>query len=150
MALTTASTYSASAVGLYAVNTSSTTSALANTGDTLVGASITAENTIENSIIVAGFDVKVAFANIGVHFGYQLSHNGTNWSRAVDISTDGTPNVTGVHVYLVDLTGVYAPYVRFIFNPSDSVVDLLGAGGSDNENVGTSGTLQLFYAYKRS
>tara|TARA_Y100000310_G_scaffold309623_1_gene353920 strand:- start:373 stop:819 length:447 start_codon:yes stop_codon:yes gene_type:complete len=148
MAVTTGSAFAKSTTAGYTVRTSSTTSTLANTGDTVVSAAIDSSvDSIENKVIVAGIDVKVAYANVEAHFGYQLSHNGSNWSRTVDIETDTTPDVTGVHVFRADLSNVYAPYFRFIWNPSSSVADILAAA-SDNVNVGTSGTLQVFFAYK--
>ena len=148
MAITTGSAFASSVTSGYSVRTSSTTSTLANTGDTIVSATIDSNiDTIENKIIVVGIDVKVAFANVEAHLGWQISHNGTNWTQTVDIETDTTPDVTGVHVYRTDLSYVYAPYFRLIWNPSNSVSDILAAA-SDNVNVGTSGTMQLFYAYK--
>jgi hypothetical protein len=148
MAITTGSSFASSTTAGYVVKTSSTTSALANTGDTIVSAAIDSSvDTIENKIIVVGIDVQVAFLDVEAHLGYQLSHNGTNWTRTVNIETDTTPNVLGVHVYRADLTNVYAPYFRFIWNPNNTTSDIL-AVASDNVNVGTTGTLQIFFAWK--
>tara|TARA_R100001082_G_scaffold106462_2_gene79359 strand:+ start:12 stop:458 length:447 start_codon:yes stop_codon:yes gene_type:complete len=148
MAITTASAFASSTTAGYTVRTSSTTSALANTGDTIVSAAIdTSVDPIENKKIVVGVEVKTAFANVEAHLGYQLSHNGSDFTQTVDISTDTTPDVAEVHVFTADLTNVYAPYIRFIFNPSSSVKGILAAA-SDNVNVGTSGQLQFFFAYR--
>ena len=135
MATATAPSLGAATVNGYTVKTTGTSSTLSGATDTLVSPNISANtDTIENKKIVAGIDIKVAFSDVAATLVLQVSHNGTDWADAVTISSDTTPNVTGVKTFLVDLTNIYAPYFRIHFNPTGL-------------SVGTSGTAQFFYAF---
>tara|TARA_Y100001973_G_C5133572_1_gene299092 strand:+ start:346 stop:759 length:414 start_codon:yes stop_codon:yes gene_type:complete len=135
MASATTPAFASATVNGYTVKTSSTTSTLSGATDTIVGANILANtDKIENKKIIMGIDVKVAFSDVAATLTLQVSHNGTDWADAATLSSDTTPNVTGVKTFLVDLTNIYAPYFRLHFNPTGL-------------SVGTSGTLQMFYAY---
>tara|TARA_R100000742_G_C4278310_1_gene100969 strand:+ start:1764 stop:2174 length:411 start_codon:yes stop_codon:yes gene_type:complete len=135
MATSQTSAYVQATVAGYTVKTTPTSSALSGATDTLVSTSIASNtDTIENKKIVAGMDVKVAFSDVAATLVLQVSHNGTDWADAVTITSDTTPNVTGVKTFLVDLTNIYAPYFRIHFNPTGL-------------SVGTSGTAQFFYAF---
>jgi hypothetical protein len=135
MATSTSAAFASTLTNGYTVRTTPTTSALVSTGDTLVSQNInTNTDSIENKKIVMGFDVKVAYLNVGMSLELQVSHNGTDWAVAVTIDADIEENGTGVKTYLVDLTSIYAPYARLICN-------------RDGKNVGTSGTGQFFFAY---
>lgn len=120
----------------YTVKTTPTSSTLSAATDTLVSTTIASNtDTIENKKIIMGMDVKVAFSDVAATLKLQVSHNGTDWADASTISTDVTPNVTGVKTFLVDLTNIFAPYFRLHFN-------------DPGLSVGTSGTAQFFYAFK--
>ena len=136
MATSESLSFASATVAGYTVKTTPTTSALSSGTDTLVSTNI-ASNTdeIENKKIIMGMDVKVAFSNVAATLKVQASHNGTDWADVATLSSDTTPDVTGVKTFVADLTNVYAPYFRLHFNDSGL-------------NVGTSGTTQFFYAYK--
>ena len=139
MATTSAAAFASSVTAGYVVRTTPTTSVLAANTDNIVSPAIDSSvNTIENKIIVCGIDIKVNFTDNAAEFDYQISHNGSDWSAVVQISADGAPAMTaagGPYVHRLDLSSVYAPYFRFLLN-------------TNGANVGTSGTLQFFFAYK--
>ena len=86
----------------------------------------------------------MAYSDVAAYLIFEVSHNGTDWATAVDMSTDLTPNVTGVKTFLLDLTNIYAPYMRFRVNGG-----LTTAKASiSSASMGTSGTMQFFFAYK--
>ena len=121
----------------YNVRTTPQTSASGLTaGDSIASVSIdTSANAIENKKIVMGTDIKTAFNDVAMTLTVQVSHDGINWADAVTLSSDITPNNTGVKTFLADLTNIYAPYFRLHAN-------------SDAKAAGGSGELQMFYAYK--
>ena len=86
-------------------------------------------------------DVKVAFADVAAVLTLQVSHNGSDWVDVSTLSSDTTPNVTGVKTFFVDVSSIYAPYFRLHFNGSSTAV-------LTTQSVGTSGTMQFFFAYK--
>ncbi len=136
MATSQSLSFASATVAGYTVKTTPTTSVLSAGTDTLVSTSIaTNTDAIENKKIIMGMDVKVAFSDVNAVLKVQVSHNGTDWADAATLSSDTTPNVTGVKTFVADLTNVYAPYFRLHFNDSGL-------------NVGTSGTAQFFYAFK--
>ena len=142
MAELAAAAFATTTAGGYTVQTSATSGPVASTGDSIVSQVIdTGLRDIENKKIVTGVETLTTnFADVAAHLAYQVSHNGTEWSPTVDISTDvagSTLNVVGVYVHQWDLSSVYAPYFRLVFNP------LIGT-----ENIGTSGTMKFFFAYK--
>jgi hypothetical protein len=136
MATTTSSSFAKSTTAKYKVRTTSTTSALASTGDTLVSSAIASDVDLwENKKIVMGVDIKVAYLDVVAILAYQLSHDGINWTAGTTLSADITPNVTGVKIVEADFSDKFAPYMRVIVN-------------EDGKSMGTSGTCQFFFAYK--
>ena len=145
MATRTSPVFASATVNGYTVKTTGTTTALAGATDETVSVSIeTNTDSVENKKIVAGVDVKVAYSDVNASLIWEVSHNGTDWATAVDMSTDLTPNVLGVKTFLVDLTNIYAPYMRMRVNggvtTAKSTITSL--------SMGTSGTMQFFFAYK--
>jgi hypothetical protein len=139
VAIETAPAFVTTTVNGYTIRTTTTSTALSGTTNSLVSAIILpSADAIENKKIIMGLDIKVAFSDVQARLILQGSHNGTDWIDIASLSTDTTPNVTspsGVRPYFVDLTDVYTPNFRLHFN-------------STTQNVGTSGTLQFFFAYK--
>ena len=135
MATSTSPSFATATVNGYTVKTTATSSTLSGASDILVSQNISANtDKIENKKVVMGIDIKVAFSNVAALLKLQVSHNGTDWADAVTISSDTTPDVTGVKTFLVDLTNIYSPYFRLIFNDTGL-------------SVGTSGTAQFFYDF---
>ena len=144
MALLAAQAFASSTTAGYKVQTSANSGPVSSGADSIVSQPIdTSVRNIENKKIVVGIDVTTAFADVAAYLGYQVSHDGTNWSPSVTISTDvatgTTLNVTGVYVHQWDLSDVYAPYIRLVFNQAENAV-----------TVDTNGVLKFFFAYKTS
>tara|TARA_Y100000310_G_C20346412_1_gene652230 strand:- start:231 stop:659 length:429 start_codon:yes stop_codon:yes gene_type:complete len=142
MALLAAQAFASSTTAGYTVQTSATSGPVSSGTDSIVSQPIdTSLRPIENKKIVTGIVVVVAFADVAAYLGYQISHDGTNWSPSSTISTDvatgTTLNVTGTYVHQWDLSDVYAPYIRLVFNQAENAV-----------TVDTSGTMKFFFAYK--
>ena len=142
MALLAAQAFASSTTAGYTVQTSATSGPVSSGADSIVSQPIDSSlRTIENKKIVTGIVVVVAFADVAAYLGYQVSADGTNWSPSSTISTDvatgTTLNVTGTYVHQWDLSSVYAPYFRLVFNQAENAV-----------TVATSGTLKFFFAYK--
>ena len=136
MAIETAPTFATTTVNGYTIRTSTTSSALSSGANSLVSATIQpSTDAIENKKIIMGIDIKVAFADVAAILKIQGSHNGTDWLDIATLDSDTTPNSTGVQHFFVDLSNVYTPNFRLHFNSSALT-------------VGTSGTLQFFFAYK--
>lgn len=136
MATTTAPAFASSSVNGFTVKTTSTTTGFSAGGDTVVSPNISTNvDNINNKKLIMGIDVKVAYANVAATLVLQASHNGTDWVDYATLSSDTTPDVTGVKLFVVDTTNLYAPYYRLHFNPTGLT-------------VGTSGTLQFFLANK--
>mgnify|MGYP003131402478 CR=1 FL=1 len=145
MATRTSGVFASATVNGYTVKTTPTTTALAGATDETVSVNIeTDSDAIENKKIVAGVDIKVAYSDVAAYLIFEVSHNGTDWATAVDMSTDLTPNVTGVKSFLLDLTDIFAPYMRFRVNGGTTTAKAAISATS----MGTSGTMQFFFAYK--
>ena len=131
--------FAESTTGLYTVQQTATALALGSGkgSDRLTSQSInTSTNRIMGKKVVVGIDVKGAYSNVAAPLSVELSPDGTNWSTSVATAlADTTPDSTGVKVGLADLTDIEAPYARFVFN-------------TNAENVGETGTLEFFFAYK--
>jgi len=142
MAERTAPSFATTTVNGYTVRTTTTSSTLAGSTDSLVSENIVpSADSFENKKIVMGMDVKVAFADVAAVLTLQVSHNGSDWVDVSTLSSDTTPNVTGVKTFFVDVSSIYAPYFRLHFNGSSTAV-------LTTQSVGTSGTMQFFFAYK--
>jgi len=142
MAERTAPSFATTTVNGYTVRTTTTSSTLAGSTDSLVSENIVpSADSFENKKIVMGMDVKVAFADVAAVLTLQVSHNGSDWVDVSTLSSDTTPNVTGVKTFFVDVSSIYAPYFRLHFNGSSAPV-------LTTQSVGTSGTMQFFFAYK--
>ena len=142
MAERTAPSFATTTVNGYTVRTTTTSSTLAGSTDSLVSENIVpSTDSFENKKIVMGMDVKVAFADVPAVLTLQVSHNGSDWVDVSTLSSDTTPNVTGVKTFFVDVSSIYAPYFRLHFNGSSTTV-------LTTQSVGTSGTMQFFFAYK--
>ena len=136
MAIETAPAFATTTVNGYTIRTSTTSSALSSGANSLVSATIQpSTDAIENKKIIMGIDIKVAFSDVDAILKIQGSHNGTDWLDIATLDSDTTPNSTGVQPFFVDLSNVYTPNFRLHFNSSALT-------------VGTSGTLQFFFAYK--
>jgi hypothetical protein len=142
MAERTAPSFATTTVNGYTVRTTTTSSTLAGSTDSLVSENIVpSADSFENKKIVMGMDIKVAFADVTAVLTLQVSHNGSDWVDVSTLSSDTTPNVTGVKTFFVDVSSIYAPYFRLHFNGSSTTV-------LTTQSVGTSGTMQFFFAYK--
>ena len=144
MATLAAQAFASTTAAGYTVRTTATSGPVSGANDQIVSQPIdTSLRPIENKKIVVGVVIVVAFADVAAYLGYQVSHDGTNWSPSSTISTDvatgTTLNVTGTYVHQWDLTDVYAPYIRLVFNQDENKVSV---------EAGSNGTLQLFFAYK--
>ena len=136
MAIETAPAFASSTVAGYSVKTSSATSTLGSATNSLSSVTIpTNTDAIENKKFIGGMDVKIAFSDVAGILKLQASHNGTDWVDISTLTSDATPNVTGVKSFLIDTTNIFAPYFRLHFN-------------DDAKSIGTSGTLEFFYAFK--
>ena len=145
MAIRTSPVFASATVNGYTVRTTGTTSVLAGATDEIVSVNIeTNTDSIENKKIIAGCDVKVAFSDVAAYLIFEASHNGLDWATVGDMSTDITPNVTGVKTFLLDLTDVYAPYMRLRVNGGTTTAK----AAITSLSLGTSGTMQFFFAYK--
>ena len=70
-----------------------------------------------NRKLTVGFNTTTAGANVTSDFGIQGSYDGKNWALAVaELDADVTPDVTGIQQYEVDLTDLYFPWLRLIWN----------------------------------
>ena len=135
MAIETAPAFATTTVNGYTVRTTTTSTALSSNTNSLVSQTIVpSTDAIENKKIIMGVDIKVAFSDVAAILKIQGSHNGTDWLDIATLDTD-TTHSAGVQPFFVDLTNVYAPNFRLHFNTSAL-------------SVGTSGTLQFFFAYK--
>ena len=76
--------------------------------------------------IYVGIQIDTAFADVDATLTSEISGDNSNWVTFSTVDSDTNPQTTGVTWYLLDLTNVYAPYVRLKFNASGLVV---GIGG---------------------
>lgn len=90
------------------------------------GTSAGTRNNFMGTKFICGIQVTVAFADVAATLILQTSLDGTNWVDSDTLSTDTTPNVTGTYVYLADLTSVYSPYARLIFNKGGLTINTTG------------------------
>jgi hypothetical protein len=91
------------------------------------------EHDMSGKKLLVGAKVVVAGSDVEATLGVQASHNGTDWVTVVASAiADTTPNVTGVKLGLADLSTIYAPYYRLVFN----------AGGL---TTGTTGTFKFIF-----
>lgn len=131
MATTTAGAFVNASRNGYKVGTSATTAVQASTGDNSVSPVIS--NDLGDKKVLVGINVIVAYLDVAATLIVEGSTDASNWVTLATASSDVAPNVTGVKLYLVDLSSIRAPYYRLKFN----------GGGL---NVGTSGTLKFIYA----
>jgi hypothetical protein len=115
----------------YTVGTTDTSAVNANTADTVSTQAI--GYPMGGKKVIVGIDVKTGYDDVVAILAVQGSHDGTTWVTLATAIADTTPDVTGVKQALVDLTAVFMPYYRLLFN-------------SSGLNVNTAGKCQLFYA----
>ena len=136
MATKTTGAFVAAAVQGYTVNTSPVNATGGTASDDIVSTTINSStDSFENKKIIMGAEVTEAFTDAVVPIKLQASHNGTDWTDVVTMTADATPNVVESKPFFVDLSNIYSPYFRFIFN-------------SAKTSIGTAGQLKFFYAYK--
>lgn len=138
MATTTTGAFVASTVQGYTVLTSAISATLSGATDKIGSTTINSStHSIENKKIIMGIETTVAFADVAATLKIQASHNGTDWVDVVTLSADTEPNASPVEAkpYFGDLSNIFSPFFRFIFN--DGAL-----------SVGTSGRLKFFFAYK--
>ncbi len=135
MAILAAPAFASATVAGMTVKTTSESSVVSTGTDSVASVSI-ASNTelVNNKKFIAGVEVTTAYSDVAATLVYQVSHNGTEWADYATMSSDITPNVDEVKVFVVDTTNLYAPYHRIHFNPT-------------GQNIGTSGKLKFFYAF---
>jgi len=90
---------------------------------------------INDKKLIMGLDVTVAYANVAATLVLQASHNGTDFVTYATLSADTEPDQTGVKLFVVDTTNLFAPFYRLVFNPTTL-------------NAGTSGKAKFFFANK--
>ena len=147
MATRTSDAFASATVNGYTVKTTPNTSALANNTDDIVSVSIaTNVDAVENKKIEAGCEIDSSnqYSNVAAYLIWEVSHNGTDWATAVDLSTDITPDVAGVKTFLVDLTDIYAPYMRMRVNGGLTTAK----AAISAQSLGTTGQMKFFFAYK--
>ena len=136
MAIETSPAFVTTTVNGYTIRTTASSTPLSVATNSLVSPIILpSADAIENKKIIMGIDINTAFNDVLAQLKLQGSHNGTDWIDIVTLDNDTTPDSTGVQPFFVDLTDVYTPNFRFHFNSSAL-------------SVGTSGTLDFFFAYK--
>ena len=94
-----------------------------------------ARNLCSGTKFMVGINVTTAYTGGAATLIVQGSGDGVNWTTAATASANLSSVITGTGVtwYLVDLTSIYLPYYRLIFN-----------GG--NATVNRAGELQFLYA----
>jgi hypothetical protein len=93
-----------------------------------------ASDNVSNKKLIMGMNISVAFSDVVASLILQGSHDEDGpWITLATISSDTTPNVTGVKGTLVDLTNIYVPFFRFSFN-------------SELQRIATSGRTTIFFA----
>lgn len=121
----------------YAYGVTAESSVLAATTDALaspiIGSLSEPKNAFSNKKITVGLDVTVAFADVAATLIVEGSPDGTNWATVATASSDVDPHLTGVKIYLADLTGIFVPFYRLILNKGGLI-------------VGTSGKAKFIYA----
>ena len=131
MATTTAGAFTKVTKNGKLVGTSAETTVLAAATDNAVSPTIT--EALDNKKVLVGIQVTTAFSDVAATLIVEGSTDGTNWATLATASSDTTPNVAGVKLYLADLSDIYAPYYRLNFNN----------GGL---SAGTSGKLKFIYS----
>lgn len=76
--------------------------------------------------IVAGINVTVGGTDVVADLLIQYSTDNTNWFTHSTVIADTTPNVTGLKLASVNLTGYSFPYWRLRFNNAAADVDTTG------------------------
>lgn len=76
--------------------------------------------------IVAGINVTVGGTDVVADLIIQYSPDNTNWFTHSTVIADTTPNVTGLKLASVNLTGYNFPYWRLRFNNAGVDVDTTG------------------------
>lgn len=140
MATTTTGAFVSSTVQGYTVLTSAESAVVGTATDSIASTTINSTvHSIENKKIIMGIETTVAFADVAATLKVQASHNGTDWADVVTLSADTEPDASPVEVkpYLADLTDVFSPFFRLVFNDPDGTLA-----------IGTSGKLKFFFAYK--
>lgn len=136
MATKTTGAFVSTKVQGYTVRTSPVNATGGTASDDIVSTTINSStDSFENKKIIMGAEVTIAFSDATVPIKLQASHNGTDWVDVVTMTSDATPNVVEAKPFFIDLSNIYSPYFRFIFN-------------SAKLSVGTAGQLNFFYAYK--
>lgn len=90
------------------------------------GTSSTTPRDLSNKKVYVGIQVDTAFANVNATLTSEISGDGTNWVTFSTVSSDTNPQTTGITWWLLDLSNVYAPYVRLKFNASGLTVRTAG------------------------
>lgn len=87
-----------------------------------------ARNLCSNTKFMVGINVTTAFTGGAATLVVQGSGDGINWTTAYTASASlaGVIGSTGVTWYLVDLTSIYLPYYRIIFNGNNATVNRAG------------------------
>ena len=92
----------------------------ANGAESLVSPLInTNVDNINDKKLVMGFDVTAAYSDVAATLILQVSHNGTDFVDYATLSSDTTPDVTGVKLFVVDTTNLFAPFYRLVFNKGE-------------------------------
>lgn len=117
----------------YVYGTTATSAVLSDSVQSLVSPimGITTYNTAPRNAFsgtkfLVGVNVTTAYTDVAATLIVEGSGDGVTWATVATASSDATPNVTGVKWYLVDLTSVYLPYYRLIFNKGALQVNTLG------------------------
>tara|TARA_Y100000593_G_scaffold93182_1_gene187127 strand:+ start:240 stop:650 length:411 start_codon:yes stop_codon:yes gene_type:complete len=119
--------FSAATVGAYRVHTSALSDTLAANDSSLASVGIT--HKLTGKKILVEFNVSVAFADVAANLlleGSLTGESGT-WATLATLTSDCTPNVTGSHFFVADLTDYSnVPYIRFHFNQNAQTVNQTG------------------------
>ena len=124
MATTTAGAWTKKSENGYLVGTSAETAVLPDATGNQVSPTITEE--LGNKKTLVGINVTTAFSDVASTLIVEGSTDGTNWCTLATASSDTTPNVTGVKLYLVDLSSIKAPYYRLNHNAGGLSLGILG------------------------
>ena len=85
-------------------------------------------NLCSNTKFMVGINVNIAFTGGAATLVVQGSGDGTNWVTVATASSNLSSVITGPGTtwYLVDLTSIFLPYYRLVFNAGGATVNRVG------------------------
>jgi hypothetical protein len=90
------------------------------------GTSLALTRNCSNRKIFVGIKIDTAFTNVNATLVSQISGNSTDWVTFSTVDSDTDPQTTGIQWYELDLSDVFAPYIRLQFNASGLTIGKSG------------------------